>query len=231
MATFCLLAGASVAPASAHFFWTRLAEGAPTKLQVLFTETPGEATTPDLLERIKAVRVRGADGSTIELKPADGAMEGVLAGGARVAGLGHTWGVVERGGEVFLLQYYAKAAVAGAAAEPVRLHFEVFARQEGDAWVATVKHGSRPERGAELTIHRPGATEPLVLQTDEKGEARFTVTGSGLCGIRARALETESGTFEGKSYAQKRYYSTLTFPVGVVESTGTAASRPASAAL
>src|SRR5688500_13126273 len=147
-----LLVAASAAPARAHFFWTRLAAGTPPKLQVLFTEEPGEATTPDLLARIKTVRAHDAGGTAIDLKPADGCMEGALAGGARVAGLGHTWGVLERGKEVFLLQYYAKATVAGASAESARLHFEVFARREGDAWVASVKHGSRPERGAELTI-------------------------------------------------------------------------------
>lgn len=228
LAALCLLTGAAAAPARAHFYWTRLAPGTPPKIQVLFTEAPSEATTPDLLERIKTVRARAADGSAIDLKPADGYMEGVLPGGARVVGLGHTWGVLDRGEEVFLLQYYAKAAASGAAAESARLHFEVFARRDGASWVANVKHGSRPERGAELTIHRPGEASPLVLQTDEKGEARFQVSGSGLCGIRARAIEAESGEFEGKSYKQKRYYSTLTFPIGA--ESGATAAAPATTA-
>jgi hypothetical protein len=84
--------------------------------------------------------------------------------------------------------------------------------------------------GAELTIHRPGETEPLTLTTDDRGEARFKATQAGLCAIRARAIEVEKGEFEGKSYAQKRYYSTLTFPIPgketVASAQGDAESKP-----
>src|SRR5688500_3948948 len=94
VAALCLVSAASAVSAHAHFSWTRIADGTPPRLEVRFSEGHGEATTPDLLARVKDVKGRTADGSTIELKPAEGRLEGALASGARVAGLGHTWGVM-----------------------------------------------------------------------------------------------------------------------------------------
>lgn len=201
-------------PAAAHFLWAETKTAPRPSLRLTFTEAAGEQTLATLLPRIQVARARTADGKPLTLKPGDGALRTDLPAGAVLVGVEQTWGVIERDGQTFLLQYYAKAAAdPAAAAKAANLHVELFARRDGADWHVSVKHGPRPERDAELTIHRPGATEPLTLQTDERGEARFPATGEGLCAIRARVIETENGEFEGKAYAQKRYYSTLTFPV------------------
>ena len=207
----------SAAPAHAHFLWAEVTPGPEATFRLSFGETAGERTAPELLPRIEPARATLADGRPLTLKRGDGALVATLPAGARAAGASQRWGILDRTAEgrgVFLLQYFAKGAQdAAAAGERSRVHFEILARREGNGWVATVMHGSRPERGAELTIIAPGAERPLELKTDEKGEARFTVSGSGRCAIRAMAVEEEAGEFEGKRYSLKRYYSTLTFPI------------------
>ena len=210
-----LLALISGGAARAHFLWAELTPGAAPAGAIRFSEKPGEETAPPLLEKIKAARIISSDGKALETKPGTGVLRVSLPEGGRLLGASQKWGVVDRGpqgGAVYLLQYYAKAAVdPKSAGERAGLHFEVFAQKSGDEWVARVMHGSRPELGAELTILTPGREEPLTMKTDSRGEARFKLAGAGICAIRAMAVEDEAGEFEGKAYKLKRYYSTLTF--------------------
>lgn len=208
----------ATAPARAHFLWARLTLAPESKVTVSFTEKAEEKTLPNLLERIQPDRLV-ADGITpLTLKSESGACVAPVSAQVQVVGAAQKWGVLDRenGKNAFLLQYYAKAARnAEAAAQKASLHVEVYARKQGAEWIVSVLHGNRPEAEAEILIAAPGQETPLILKTDTKGEARFRMTGSGLCAIRARVIEQESGSYQGKNYTSKRYYSTLTFPVEV----------------
>lgn len=204
-------------PARAHFLWAEITPAPEPTLHLTFVEQPGEKTLDTLLPRIQEARAWTPDGAALTCKAGEGALLSPLPQTARVAGAAQTWGVLDRSAQgrgVFLLQYYAKAALnAEAAAEAANLHVEVFARREGADWIVTTRHGEKAEPGAELTVTVPGAAKPLELHTDANGEARFQMPKAGLCAIRAMIAEKETGNYEGKAYTLKRYYSTLTFPV------------------
>ncbi|HZP82371.1 MAG TPA: DUF3386 family protein [Chthonomonadaceae bacterium] len=205
------------APARAHFLWAQITRAPEPTLHLTFAEKPGEKTLDTLLPRIQEARVWTPDGAALTCNASAGALLSPLPQTARAAGAAQTWGVLDRAAQgrgVFLLQYYAKAALdAEAAAETANLRVEVFAQKEGADWIVTVRRDGKAEPGAELTITAPGETGPMERRTDAKGEARFQMPQAGLCAIRAMVAEKEAGAHEGKAYTLKRYYSTLTFPV------------------
>lgn len=209
---------ASAQPAYAHFLWVRIENEAAPTLRLQFTEQVAEKTLPALLEKIKPARVWIPNGETVTLRAGEGALESGLPAGTRLVAAEQVWGVLDKqaqGRGVFLLRYYAKAAVSlKAAADPVKLATEVFARREGAKLVVVVFHAGKPAAGAEVVVVRPGNENLLALKTDASGEARFTVANKGVCGVRAMVEEQKAGEYEGKSYKLARNYSTLTFPIG-----------------
>ena len=109
------LAVASTAPVRAHFLWIAPDASAKEKrVHVYFSERP-EADDPDLLSRLKGVKLdeNFADGSKQAVEPTRGSdsLEATPAAAKSAVAsysLNHTYGVMSREGESFLLVYHAR---------------------------------------------------------------------------------------------------------------------------
>lgn len=229
-ATVSLIGAVAARPAHAHFLWAELHPDAQAILQLRFAEAAGEKTVPDLLEKIKPARVWTPGNTSLTLTAADGALETTLPPGVRTACAEQVWGVLDRtaqGRGIFLLHYYAKAAVdLAAASEPAGLSVEASVKREASKFIVTVSHDGKPVSGSEVIVTRPGNENLLALKTDISGKTQFTVGQAGLCGLRALVEEKQEGEYEGKAYKLVRHYTTLTFPVNA----GTSAPSPPSKA-
>ncbi|MCS6775013.1 MAG: DUF3386 family protein [Chloroherpetonaceae bacterium] len=224
----------SALPARAHFLWAELTPGSTSVLRIRFSEQAGEATSPSLLARLKPARTWTAQGQFLTPEPAEGALETRVPEGTQVAATHQTWGVMDRSAQgrgIFLLEYYAKAAIdASAATREVRLPVEAFVRREKEAFQVQVRHQGKPARNAEIVVQRPGNANLLALRTDDAGKATFKMAGNGLYALRAQVEEARSGEHEGRRFALVRHYTTLTFHVssaGTPSETGLSADPAA----
>src|SRR5688500_1191769 len=113
----CLVALGCV-QAQAHFLW--IVVDAPTaQSRVYFAESP-EPDDPALLDRLAGLKLttyEGRDKSAQSAAEKQGDALVAPAGKAYGVSLSHTYGVLERGGETFLLAYHGTAHTAPIAAD------------------------------------------------------------------------------------------------------------------
>ena len=202
--------------ASAHFLWVVTEAG---KVRVYFGEA-AEPDAPELLDKVVKAEVwsvgggRRAEPKPVTLKKVDAALEGTLEGPATSVILRHTYGVLDRGGETFLLKYAAKtypSPLPGtwpAVKDDERLPLEIVPKQEGTALVVKVTFNGEPVEGDQVVVSGPSVIK-LEANTDKDGLARFELSKEGLFSIRARHTEATKGELDGKAYASVRHYSTL----------------------
>jgi N-acetylneuraminic acid mutarotase len=208
--------------ASAHFPWllTEPAEK-PAKVKVYFGEA-AEPDDPKLLDRLLKADVwvlggRRGEPQSLSLKMGEDALEAELPANWQQSAvfLRHTYGVVAKGGERFLLKYYGKtypSPLPGtwrSVKDNERLAFEIVPKLDGSAMLLRVTWQSEPVAGATVTVTGPGIPSPWEATTDENGNYRCELPQSGLYSIRARHIETTAGEHEGKAYKSVRHYSTL----------------------
>jgi len=202
-------------PAFAHFLWARIEGTSANNLEISFGEVPEEPTTAVPLSRLSLARATDGQGRALALRPSSTAMTCELGPGVRVASAVQSWGVVDRIGDgtgAFLLEYCAKAALTIEDAQAsTRLPLEVFVRRDGDQIVATVKRDQTPLPDSAVQVCHERAPS-IDLVTDSSGEVRWPAT-AGRFGVRARWIEDQAGTADGKSFQEARHYSTLTFRV------------------
>jgi Protein of unknown function (DUF3386) len=218
----------AAAPAAAHFMWLEVGSGSRPVLRLSFGEAPQEPTDADLLPRLAPAQVRDAAGGALVLASGDGAWTGTLGGsGGATAAL--DWGVVDRDGETFSLQYYAKAtpSLAEAGAD-MGLPLEVIARQDGTQVVARVRRGGTGVANSPVHVHYPSGRS-LELTADERGEVRFDLDGAGVYGVRARWMEEREGSANGKAFGEVRHYATLSFASSASALAAAPAGAPAAA--
>ncbi len=206
----------------AHFLWlfTDPASNAG-KVQVYF----GEAAEPDdpaLLDKVAKAEVWTVGGrgepKLVPLTKGKEGLEGNLEGPARQATviLRHTYGVVAKGGEPFLLKYYAKtypSVLPGtwhAVKDTERLPLEVVPSSKGTQTEFEVLWNGKPLAGAAVTVTGPGIQSKLEGTTDESGRFVCELTQPGVFSVRAKHSEATAGTLEDKEYKSVRHYSTLT---------------------
>ncbi len=224
-----LLAG-SARTADAHFLWL-VPEPAerPTSVKLYFGESAAP-DDPDLLDKVagvKAVLVGGrrSEPTTLTFEKKDDALVAKLPEKSAAAPvvLRHTYGVVSRGEDPFLLQYYAKAypsVLPGswtAVGKSELLPLEVVPKLEGSEVVFEVLWEGTPAKGAMLTIEGPGLSEKLEGTTDEHGHFRTKLGTAGLYSVRAKKVDMTAGEHEGKKYKEVRHYSTLSLPYSPTE--------------
>jgi N-acetylneuraminic acid mutarotase len=126
--------------------------------------------------------------------------------------------VISRGGETFLLNYYAKTypmALPGtwrAIDSKEHLPLEIVPVLTGKNNVQLrVTWQGKAAAGAEITIIGPQA-EMSEGVADENGVLNCETMVAGKYSIRARHIEKVEGEHEGQKYASSRHYSTLTLP-------------------
>lgn len=223
----------------AHFMWL-LTDGSAKegKVQVFFGEA-AEADDPALLEKVAKAEVWTVGGrgepKPVELKLGKDALEAELSGPARQATLilRHNYGVVAKGGEPFLLKYYAKThpfALTGtwkAVKDSERLPLEVVPMLDGSQTVLQVLWQGKPLSGSTVTVVGPGLEKKIEGTTDEAGHFKCTLPQAGTFSIRAKHTEASSGKLDDKEYKSVRHYSTLTLPYEPARLTPTAHQLPA----
>lgn len=206
-------------PARAHFLWAKITPGDAPTVQLMFSETPNEATPESLIAKVRPVNFRADAG---EIGKPTATLIYPLAPNARTASAEQIWGVLDRTEQkrgVFLLHYYAKAALSEGAAGTVaeKSPMEVVAVREGKILRVEARQDGFPIPQAKIMLFNG---ETILSQTaDLAGKAAFDVSAApgGLTGIRAETERKTPGVYEGKKYETIRHYATLTFPMTVGE--------------
>jgi hypothetical protein len=225
MKHFVLIIGLLLAcstSAQAHFVWLLTDATSPqAKVRVYFSES-AEPDDPALLDKVLKAEVwttggRGEPKSLVLTKGSD-ALEADLQGNARQSTviLRHNYGVMARGGEPFLLKYYAKTypfALPGtwkAVRDNDRLPLEVVPTTHGSQIVLQVLWNGKPLPAAAVTVVGPGIDKKIEGATDDAGNFPCELPKAGTFSIRAKHTEANAGTLDDKEYKSVRHYSTLT---------------------
>lgn len=223
--------------ASAHFVWVTAvdSENQESAVRVYFSESP-DPGEPHLVSKIAGVKAWSRtlpeqQPKTIPLQEVTNETEGWLQGpisDARDLSLETVsdYGVVNKGGKPFLLQYYAKYVKAQTAEKlrqlgsSKRFPLDIVPKLKQEGIVTTVLWKGEPLAKAEIVIHLPDG-EMIEQTTNDKGQTVIAHSGAGLYGMRARHIEpVKSGEREGKQYQEVRHYTTLTIdlPLSLVRS-------------
>jgi N-acetylneuraminic acid mutarotase len=217
-----LLGGLLAFPAvsQAHFLWL-LHDPVTGKAQVYFSEL-AEPDDPALLEKcvkaeVWAVAGRGEPKPLTLTKTAE-TLEATLDSAAKESALilRHQYGVMSRGGESFLLNYYAKTypfpmpKTWRAVKNTDKLPLEVTPTRQGKQMTFHVTWNDKPLPAATVTIVGPGIEKKLEGNADEAGNFTCELPQGGVFSIRVKQTETAAGKFEDKEFKSIRHYSTLT---------------------
>jgi len=223
--------------ARAHFLWlVRHAAGESGERVELYFSEVADADDPDLLPRVKDVTVwqlaPGGTARQLKLQLQDDALFAPLAAEtdpqARFVAA-HDWGIIERGGETFVLRYYAQTGPAlGDSAwkrHDVGKHLAlnlIPAAVAGGIRI-TVRWQGEPVAGVQIVASGPGMKD-VETETDAQGQATFAPGKPGLYSIRARHIEDQGGARDGREFGSIRHYSTLALqvPGGIAGTTATA---------
>lgn len=227
----------------AHFLWVVAnPQEKPGEVHAYFGET-ASPDDPELLKKfadLKAAALTpGRDGikrEDIELKQVDDHLAGSLPAGVQGTLVARqTYGVISRGGESFLLCYYAKSypsVLPGtwqSVADPNDAELtalEITPKLESSEVMLTVTWNGKPVEGDQVTVAGPGLNETIQGDTDADGQFRCKLPTSGLFSIRARHMEKTSGKLGDESYASVRHYATLALPYSAPSLTAVKHSLP-----
>lgn len=225
------LAMAFAAQTSAHFPWVVVEkaggenDGGAGKVNVWFSEL-AEPDSAELIDRITKMEVWTRSAKTEKqavqvakklLDGGGGALVGTVPAGVSAASGHITYGVLDRGGNRFLLEYHAKCLHAAAAdfkaiARDEALLFDIVPQTAGKSINLTVLFGGKPATGAEVVILDPIGGETKAT-TDEAGQTSLAVSKSGLYSIRAKWVVKEAGKLGDQEYPQVNHYCTLALRV------------------
>jgi N-acetylneuraminic acid mutarotase len=237
----CALGLLASGTAQAHFVWFVTQPGGKTQTaEVYFSETAAP-DDPALLARVAKAEAwalggrRGNEPQPLKLSREGDSLTATLPAELHDAPvvLRHTYGAMTRGGESFLLKYYAKGyalPLAGAwraVNDPELLPLEVAPIAEGADLVLKVLWQGKPQAGAVVTVEGPGIEKKLEGTTDDSGRFRCRPTEPGLFSIRAKFVEEKSGDYDGTAYASIRHYSTLALHYAPAQVTSVAHQWPA----
>jgi len=215
-----------VTQANAHFVWIAVqpGEGGKQEAHVWLSEL-AEPDDEKLLEKIVQTKAwsRAANGETKPLKlekrveAGGGGLVGVLADGNLAASATCDYGVIERRGAIFWLQYQAKYLHSAdpafkALARDEALTLDVVPGAIGEKQELTVLYQGKPVKGSEVTVLSPSSDEEKAT-TDAEGKVVVAGGKSGLYSIRAKWEVQGAGKQGDKEYQKIVYYSTLALRV------------------
>ncbi len=202
-----------IRPAHAHFLWAQIDKS--SNLQLSLAEEQNEEGVAS--DKIQTSTAWNESGTSLKLEATKTTLKAPLDAKSVIAGAHIDYGVLDKseaGRGIFLLEYHAKAARELAeAGHNARLKFELFARQDGENVLVTLKSGGKAVPDSTMQLYAP-SSEEVEIKTDANGQARFKPTKPGLYGLRASSEEKRNGELAGKKYGLVRHYTTITFPVG-----------------
>lgn len=206
--------------AHAHFLFMRVktVDNAP-RVEVMFSEN-AEPDDPDLLDKVADTKVWSIEGrdkiveASLEKK---GDVLTTPAGKSTVYGLTRSYGVLDRGGESFLLNYYAKTYASplpgdwNAVKNDERLPLEITPANKDGKIELTVTWKGKPLADAQVVVGGAGI-DKLEGKTDASGKFTCEPKTDGLLAVRAKHVEEQPGKLDDKAYSAIRHWSTLTLP-------------------
>lgn len=215
-----LLISAIVAPAQAHFLWLVESDN-PKELNLYFSEGP-YADEPAILKRVAdAVAYQLTDDKEpqeIKFTLADEELKSdeLKGRGDSLYVLTRSLGVMERGGEKFLLQYNAKTGpTLGKTAWKLdaskHVSLDVVPSIQDDQAVVTATFAGKPVAAAQVVVEGPGGK--VEAETDAQGVAKFPIAKAGIYAVRVKYVEAKAGQAGEDKYDTVRHYTTLTLPV------------------
>lgn len=217
--------------AQAHFLWV-VADPASGQAKVYFSED-AEPDDPALLSKLKGLKLVTIETrdkqSELTAEKKDDALVAPL-GKAQAVKLSHHYGVMERGGDKFLLVYHGTAQASAIAADWKRVGgdttaFEIVPSQKGSQVVLTVTWQGKPLADAQIVAMGAGLSK-TEGKTNAEGQFVIEPKKAGLLAVRAKHVETKSGSHEDKAYDSVRHWTTLTVPVGATSVTSTTGRLP-----
>ena len=245
--TLCLLVAAAFAlsatAAQAHFVWVAVHKDASGQSQahVWFSEL-AEADDAALIDKIAQAKVWSrAEGDqripltlVKEVKDGGGALVGKLPRAASALSARCAYGVIERRGTIFRLEYYAKYLDGAsdsfkALSRDEQLDLDVVPELSAKECRLLVLWKGKPAVGSEIVAF-DAAGNQRDLKTDEQGVTKLPVGKAGLYSIRAKWVTEESGQEGGKEYKQVNHYSTLALNVPAGKTAASSIGASASAA-
>jgi hypothetical protein len=214
-----------IVPARGHFIYIVPSADGKTALVVFSDELGPDEAVP--ITKITQTRLylQGKDGSA-------SALEMTQKGNAYVvslpAGATHTiggtclYGVLDKGAEPYLLNYYPRAVLGRGDMSAVWNKLPLQIVLNGDK--GTVLFKGRPVAGAEVTYQSPGENKRVKIPTGEDGTFNFPIPkGNGLVAFLARHIEAKAGTYEGKEFKESRHYATLVVSAATLNGQGASA--------
>lgn len=223
--------------AEAHFIWLKTSGTDSAKVHVYFGES-AEPDDPALLGKIATAEAWAFGGrgepKSLTLTAKSDALEAPLTAEQRHAtiALRQTYGVIEKGGESFLLKYYAKtypSPLAGSwksVGDQERLPLEVTPEYHGKQLKLKVNFQGKPVDKSQVVIVGPGIKEKIEGVTDDAGVFTCEISQAGTFSIRAKHVEATAGKHLDREYKSVRHYSTLTLPFVPVKITPTMHQLP-----
>ncbi|MEX2172791.1 MAG: DUF4198 domain-containing protein [Pirellulaceae bacterium] len=220
-----LLLALLAAPASAHFVWITIDKdsGGQPQLQVHFSEL-AEPDSADLLDRVSAIEVwtRPAGEQPAKLKLSKQITDSVgswvapVAADTQAASGSIKYGVLERGGQTFLLWYHAKFIDATANLKGLGpdkgLALDIVPQVAEKGYTLEVAFKGKPVAGSEVVVLDPEGNESTA-KTDEAGRVSIAGSKPGVYSIRAKWTLAEAGKEGDKAYPQVNHYCTLALRV------------------
>jgi uncharacterized GH25 family protein len=221
-----LLVAFTAAPAFAHFVWITVARDSSgqEQVQVHFSEL-AEPDVAMLLDRITAVKVWGrtSDGKTIpvekltkHLNDEVGSLIAARPADAKAISGTIKYGVLERRGEVFLLQYHAKFLDSTADLKSLgrdeKLPLDVVPHAAANGLDLEVLYEGKPVEGSEVVVLDPDGNESTA-KTSAEGRISIKAEKPGVHSIRAKWVVKQAGKEGDKEYPQVNHYSTLALRV------------------
>lgn len=225
-----LFALGMAAQAQAHFVWLVVEAGDAGKpvAKVYFAEL-AESDDAALLDKIAHVQVRTRDASgktnsePLKLtkqvdKDGGGSWTAEVPEGTASLSGTIKYGVLERRGDVFQLNYHATYADSGSSsfgkqAADASLPMQVIPHLAGEKSQFEVLWKGKPIAGSEVTVVDPSGKEHDVIKTDDNGKVAFDLSKPGLYSIRAKWVVDEKGQEGERTFEKANHYSTLTLRV------------------
>lgn len=206
--------------AEAHFLWI-VADPASSQVRVYFSEG-AKPDDPDLLDRVADIKLTTLEGrdtsSEVSVERKGDSLVAPL-GKAYGVSLSREYGVIERGGERFLLNYYATSHVSAIHADWKRLGedkvpLEIVPNQKGSQIELTVYWKGEPLPDAVILAQGVGLNK-ADGKTDAQGRFVVEPKKAGLLAVRAKHVESQSGKSGDKAYDSIRRWTTVTVPVSI----------------
>ncbi|HWL08551.1 MAG TPA: DUF4198 domain-containing protein [Planctomicrobium sp.] len=222
-ATICAMVLAT-GVSQAHFIFVvpEPAEN-PTVVKAYFGEL-AEGDDPALIKMIAKAQAWTTSGhgkpTALEMKIDGDALVGQIPekGAGSAVYLKHTYGVMSKGPEPFLLMYYGKAYTNtlpgnwSTIGNEEDLPLEIVPELAGNEVAFKVLWKGKAAAGSQVTIESPVLADKFQGDTNAEGIFTAKLDKAGLYSVRARLTDETPGELDGKPYKQIRHYSTLALP-------------------